>query len=114
VINGEPFDPDVIRANIKQNNAELWTLKSGGGWLHPVHIHLEEHQILTRDGKRPPVDEIARKDTTRIGENAVGSQGTGELQLFMQFRDFVGDYPIHCHNTVHEDHAMLARFEIVP
>jgi FtsP/CotA-like multicopper oxidase with cupredoxin domain len=114
VINGQPFDPDVIRAEIKQNTAELWTLGSGGGWMHPVHIHLEEHQILNRDGARPPVDEIARKDTSRIGENAVGSQDTGQLQLFMQFRDFLGDYPIHCHNTVHEDHAMLARWEVVP
>ena len=23
-----------------QNTVELWTLESGGGWIHPVHIHL--------------------------------------------------------------------------
>ena len=23
-------------------------------------------------------------------------------------RDWVGKYPMHCHNVVHEDHAMMA------
>jgi FtsP/CotA-like multicopper oxidase with cupredoxin domain len=31
VVNGQPFDPTAIRAFIKQNTAEMWTLKSGGG-----------------------------------------------------------------------------------
>jgi hypothetical protein len=25
---------------VGQNTVELWTLESGGGWIHPVHIHL--------------------------------------------------------------------------
>jgi len=34
--------------------------------------------------------------------------------LFFRFRDFTGKYPMHCHNTVHEDHAMMLRFDIGP
>jgi hypothetical protein len=30
----------------------------------------------------------------------------------MQFREFMGTYMEHCHNTVHEDNAMLIRWEI--
>jgi manganese oxidase len=30
----------------------------------------------------------------------------------MQFRDFGGMFMEHCHNTVHEDNAMLLRWEI--
>ena len=26
--------------NVGQNTVELWTMESGGGWIHPVHIHL--------------------------------------------------------------------------
>ena len=26
--------------DVGQNTVELWTLESGGGWIHPVHIHL--------------------------------------------------------------------------
>jgi len=29
------------------------------------------------------------------------------VELFFRFRDFRGDYPLHCHNVVHEDHAMM-------
>jgi hypothetical protein len=25
---------------VGQNNVELWSLESGGGWIHPVHIHM--------------------------------------------------------------------------
>jgi hypothetical protein len=54
------------------------------------------------------------KNSVRIGENAIGAQDAEGVRLFMQFRDFLGDYPIHCHNTVHEDHAMMALWQIVP
>jgi hypothetical protein len=30
----------------------------------------------------------------------------------MQFREFYGMFMEHCHNTVHEDHAMLVRWEL--
>ena len=30
-----------------------------------------------------------------------------QIELVMRFRDFRGDYPMHCHNTIHEDHAMM-------
>jgi hypothetical protein len=26
--------------NVGQNNIELWNFKSGGGWIHPIHVHL--------------------------------------------------------------------------
>jgi FtsP/CotA-like multicopper oxidase with cupredoxin domain len=115
VINGELFDPDVIRVRLQQNTAELWTFTGGNGWQHPVHVHMEEFQILSRNGKAQavPIDEKARKDVIRIGDSAVGTEGIGESQIFIQFRDFHGDYPLHCHNTVHEDHSMMVRFEVV-
>ncbi|MFN2408195.1 MAG: multicopper oxidase domain-containing protein [Pyrinomonadaceae bacterium] len=41
--------------------------------------------------------------------------GEGDkVRLFFRFRDFVGRYPMHCHNTIHEDHAMMLRFDIDP
>jgi len=114
VINGEPFDPTVIRAFPRQDTCEEWVLKSGGGWMHPVHIHLEEFQVLSRDGQVPPPEEGGRKDVVRIGEAALGAVGVGETRVAHNFRDWLGDYPMHCHNTVHEDHAMLLRWQVVP
>jgi FtsP/CotA-like multicopper oxidase with cupredoxin domain len=112
-INDKLFDPDVISAFIRRDSAEIWNLKSSGGWAHPFHVHFEEFQVLSRDGKPPPPDEVARKDIVNIGQAAVGQDGTGRASLFLQFRDFLGDYPVHCHNVVHEDRAVMVRFQVV-
>ena len=90
------------------NKREIWTLKNGGGgWDHPIHIHFEEGQILSRDGSlnNVPAWERGRKDVYRLRPG-------GELKITMQFRDWGGMFMQHCHNTTHEDHAMLMRWEI--
>ena len=30
----------------------------------------------------------------------------------MRFRDWTGRYVMHCHNVIHEDHAMMVRFVV--
>ena len=111
-VNGVFFNEE-ISAFIRQNTAEIWTFESGGGWVHPAHPHMEEFQIRTRDGKPPPIYEIARKDMVGVGENVIGTRNSGEVEVFIQFRDWLGDYPMHCHNTVHEDHGMMILFKVV-
>ncbi|MGK3999089.1 multicopper oxidase family protein [Sorangium sp. So ce1024] len=109
-INDEFFDVNEIRAKPRRNTAELWILRNdSGGWSHPVHIHLEEFRILSIDGRRPPAHLAGRKDVIELGRG-IG----GEVRIFMRFRDFVGRYPMHCHNTIHEDHAMMLRWDVVP
>jgi FtsP/CotA-like multicopper oxidase with cupredoxin domain len=107
-INGEFVDPNVTRFTVTQNTVEHWVLNNlSGDWQHPVHIHLEEHQILTRNRVAPSNFEVSRKDVTRLHQNE-------RIELFFKFRDWTGPYPIHCHNVVHEDHAMMMRWEIQP
>jgi FtsP/CotA-like multicopper oxidase with cupredoxin domain len=87
---------------------EIWTLvNNGGGWDHPIHIHFEEGQILARNGSasQVPAWEKGRKDVYRLRPG-------GSVTLTMQFRDWGGMFMEHCHNTVHEDNAMLLRWEI--
>ena len=87
---------------------EVWTLKNGGGgWDHPIHIHFEEGQVLARNGSAANVPEWerGRKDVYRLRPG-------GSITITMQFRDWGGMFMEHCHNTVHEDNAMLLRWEI--
>jgi FtsP/CotA-like multicopper oxidase with cupredoxin domain len=87
---------------------EVWTLKNAGaGWDHPIHIHFEEGQILARNGaaSNVPAWERGRKDVYRLRPG-------GSVTITMQFREFYGMFMEHCHNTVHEDHAMLVRWEL--
>ncbi|MFL5270547.1 MAG: multicopper oxidase family protein [Anaeromyxobacteraceae bacterium] len=103
----KPADMTNISAAPKPGTAELWTLvNGGGGWDHPVHIHFEEGQTLSRNGKPPPDwERLGRKDVYRL-------RPSGTVQLYMQFREFAGTFMEHCHNTQHEDHAMLLRWDI--
>ncbi|MGH9567994.1 MAG: multicopper oxidase domain-containing protein, partial [Candidatus Angelobacter sp.] len=87
---------------------EQWTLvNGGGGWDHPIHIHFEEGRILKRNGKANlvPSWEQGRKDVYRLRPG-------GSVTITLQFRDWGGMFMEHCHNTVHEDNAMLIRWEI--
>ncbi len=113
-VNGRFFDPDVFSAVIRQNTAEIWAFESPGGWVHPGHPHMEEFQILDRDGKPPPVEEVGRKDMLGVGDAVFGTDNSSKARIFLQFRDWLGDYPMHCHNTVHEDHGMMVLFNVVP
>ncbi len=52
----------------------------------------------------------ARKDVYRVGPELDAS---AEVEIAIRFREFLGSYVEHCHNTQHEDHAMLLRWDIV-
>jgi FtsP/CotA-like multicopper oxidase with cupredoxin domain len=89
---------------------EVWKITSGGGWNHPVHIHFEEGIVLNRDGKAPPEwEKWARKDVYRVGG---GPDSSASVEVAMHFREFAGTYVEHCHNTQHEDNAMLLRWDL--
>ncbi|MBC8210402.1 MAG: multicopper oxidase domain-containing protein, partial [Gammaproteobacteria bacterium] len=89
---------------------EIWTITTGGGWSHPIHVHFEEAVIISKDGALPPMWEIgARKDVFRIGNE---DDAAREIELAYHFREFAGSFVEHCHNTQHEDHAMLMRWDL--
>jgi FtsP/CotA-like multicopper oxidase with cupredoxin domain len=133
VINARPFDtalsipvrlnpfpgdeidtpPAVGSEETRRPDGEVWTIQnsSDSTWSHPIHIHMEEFRILWRKGiktpaAKPPDHEQCRKDVLRINPQE-------EVQVFIRFRDFLGKFPLHCHNVLHEDEAMMVRFDMV-
>ncbi|MEY4754112.1 MAG: hypothetical protein RJA44_1787 [Pseudomonadota bacterium] len=93
-----------------EGTMEIWYLKSPGGWDHPVHVHFEEGVILRRGGKAPPLwEKWARKDIFRLGPN---SDSQHDVEVAYRFREFAGTFVEHCHNTQHEDNAMLLRWDL--
>jgi FtsP/CotA-like multicopper oxidase with cupredoxin domain len=109
---GFGMDPRRISAAPSKNSGglEIWRLINSGTWSHPVHIHFEEGIILRRNGFEPPEwEKWARKDVYRLGPQV----DSGDLvEIALRFREFAGTYMEHCHNTQHEDHAMLLRWDI--
>ncbi|HET7474923.1 MAG TPA: multicopper oxidase domain-containing protein [Dermatophilaceae bacterium] len=127
LINGVEFDPTKVATSLKNpagrqplaqqkmNSFNLWEIRNGGGgWVHPFHLHMEEHRTVMRNGRdvtqggdRSHPDDVSREDLVALdpGEAVV---------IYRGFRDFVGPYVAHCHNLAHEDHAMMFGWEIAP
>ncbi len=128
-INGMVMDPNRIDAGVEQDSAEIWTLRNGGNiWSHPVHIHFTEFLVLEVNGV-PVYDRYQSSDHqqhTFLSDDKVIPIFMGgprrdvatllpndEVVIFLRFKDFLGKYVMHCHNVVHEDHAMMVRWDIV-
>jgi FtsP/CotA-like multicopper oxidase with cupredoxin domain len=127
LVNGRPFDPMSVATSLKNragkkplarqrvNSFNLWEIRNGGGgWVHPFHLHMEEHRTVmrnnrdvTRGGDTGHPEDVSREDLVALdpGESVI---------LYRGFRDFVGPYVAHCHNLAHEDHAMMFGWEITP
>lgn len=109
---GFNMDPRRLSAAPQKNRSglEVWRLINSGTWSHPIHIHFEEGIILRRNGEAPPEwEKWARKDVYRLGPQP----DSGDMvEIALRFREFAGTYMEHCHNTQHEDHAMLLRWDI--
>lgn len=104
---------DVVASGFREvfaapdlDDIEIWEIDNrSDGWHHPVHIHLVDFQVISRNGL-PPFDwERGPKDVVYVGEEE-------RVEVLMQFHPHRGKYMIHCHNTVHEDHDMMAQFSV--
>ncbi len=109
---GFEMDPQRLSAAPTKSSEglEVWRLVNSGTWSHPIHIHFEEGIILRRNGVEPPPwERWARKDVYRMGPQP----DSGDVvEIALRFREFAGTYMEHCHNTQHEDHAMLLRWDV--
>jgi FtsP/CotA-like multicopper oxidase with cupredoxin domain len=110
-INGQFMDCTRFRFAVQRNTTEWWILQNNsGGWQHPIHIHLEEFRVLSHQSQpggpriQPGNVEYGHKDIVQLRDN-------DRVELLVRFRDFNGGYPLHCHNTVHEDHQMMLLWE---
>lgn len=108
-INGETWDTMKIAAeDIGQNTWELWKFKTGGGWFHPVHIHLIDFFLLKREGSNyglQPYEDRSSKDVFYLGPGET-------IWVIARFGAHKGDYMFHCHNLIHEDNDMMRAVRI--
>ena len=124
LVNGLPFDPTTPMRSLqnpagnqplaeqRKGSLALWEIRNGGGgWVHPFHLHMEEHKIISRDGAPVP-DGRHPEDGSR--EDLINLDPSESVFIVRNFRDFVGKYVAHCHNLAHEDHAMMFGWDITP
>jgi FtsP/CotA-like multicopper oxidase with cupredoxin domain len=76
-----------------------------------MHLHMEEHRIVARNGKTAP---DGRHSDDSGKEDVVALDPSEEVIISRRFRTFCGPYVAHCHNLAHEDHNMMFGWEILP
>ncbi|KAK3939729.1 Cupredoxin [Diplogelasinospora grovesii] len=105
-INGVGFNEADKRvlANVPRGTVEVWELENGGGgWSHPIHVHLVDFKVLT--GLCTEYEAQGLKDVVWL---APGETVTVEAH----YAPWDGVYMFHCHNLIHEDHEMMAAFNV--
>jgi spore coat protein A len=116
---------------------EVWQLVNLTGDTHPIHLHLDPFQILSRRAiryeipeggiadrdltalitfERDPDDELDHtiddnerglKDTIRVNPNEI-------VEIAVRFNTYAGRYMYHCHILEHEDRDMMRPFVTMP
>jgi FtsP/CotA-like multicopper oxidase with cupredoxin domain len=108
-INGESWSTMKIAAeDVGQNTWELWKFRTGGGWFHPIHIHLIDFFLIKREGDfgLQPYEDRGSKDVMYLGPS-------NTIWVIARFGAHKGDYMFHCHNLIHEDNDMMRAMHIV-
>ncbi len=105
-INGMMFDPKRVDHRVRRGATERWRLRNTSHVTHYVHLHEEQWRTISRNGKRPPPWERGFEDTWRLDPGDV-------VDVAATFTDYPGLFMLHCHMLDHEDHGMMAQFEVV-
>ncbi|AGB15804.1 putative multicopper oxidase [Halovivax ruber XH-70] len=104
---------DPIEFTPQLGSTEIWELKNDDDHTHPIHLHLVAFDVIEREwhntdeGPRPPLpNERGGKDVVKVNPGET-------VRIAVEFKNFAGKYPFHCHILEHEEHDMMRMFEVV-
>ncbi|MFD6888693.1 multicopper oxidase family protein [Streptomyces sp. NPDC059957] len=100
-INGKEYEPGKALARPKLGQVEIWRFTTN--FHHPVHLHLDHFQVLSRSNRAIGAYDHGWKDTVDV-------RPAEAVEVVTRFTDYPGTYMIHCHNLEHEDMAMMGDF----
>ncbi len=107
-INDKWLSPRRADAVPALGQTERWILKNGGGgWAHPIHIHLSGFQVQSLNGRTPPKEIQFNNDTVAL-------EGGDEAEILIRFSTFTVPFALHCHILEHEDMRMMSVFDPQP
>jgi FtsP/CotA-like multicopper oxidase with cupredoxin domain len=102
---------------LKLNNRDEWTLTTAVD-SHPFHIHQNPFQVCSIEDKNqggpatypdgtPVLDRPVWKDTIMVPH-------WQKITTRTHYKEFTGQFVLHCHILSHEDLGMMQLVEIVP
>lgn len=102
-INHKQFDHNRIDYRSKLNTVEEWTIKNDSDEVHSFHIHTNDFQVMSINGK--PQANYGLRDTVDVPPR-------GNMVIRIRFLDYPGKTVLHCHILNHEDAGMMAVLQI--
>lgn len=106
-VNGLAYDDARVDHQVTLGSTEKWVLRNTSDMTHYVHLHQQQWRTVSRDGAPPPPWERGLEDTWKLDPGE-------EVVVAAAFTDHTGPFMVHCHMLDHEDHGMMATFEVVP
>ncbi len=107
-INNKKMDMKRIDEEININETEIWRIKNPSRMPHPFHIHGCSFKIISRNGKKPYLNEHGLKDTVLV-------YGKEIVEIIVKFEHIASKkfpYMYHCHILEHEDAGMMGQFTV--
>lgn len=100
-INGKEYEPGRALARPKLGQTEVWRFTTN--FHHPVHLHLDQFQVVSRNNRALGAFDHGWKDTVDL-------RPAEAVEVVTRFTDYPGTFMLHCHNLEHEDMAMMGDF----
>jgi FtsP/CotA-like multicopper oxidase with cupredoxin domain len=108
-INDRVRDMGRVVASVTEGTTEIWELRNDNGTPHSFHPHLVHFAVLSIDGRPPPPELAAWKDTLYVPPDS-------DIRIIARFdggSDPDTPYMFHCHVLRHEDRGMMGQFVVV-
>lgn len=100
-INDLAYRPGRPLATPRLGAVEIWRFVTD--FHHPIHLHLNHFQVLSRNERKPGPYDAGWKDTVDVRPSEA-------VEIVTRFTDYSGAFLLHCHNLEHEDMAMMGDF----
>jgi suppressor of ftsI len=104
LLNGMTIDPSRTDITMKLGSVEQWTLANTNEEWHTFHIHTNDFQVVSVNGKSLPYIDY---------QDNVALPPYSRTVILMHPTDFTGRFVLHCHITFHEDNGMMATVQVV-
>jgi suppressor of ftsI len=104
-IDNKQFNPNRVDAAPELGTTEQWTIRNTSDEQHPFHIHVDDVQVMSINGK--PYNANSQQDTVALPDNG------GQVVVRGQFHDFTGKFVYHCHILNHEDLGMMLVVDVL-
>jgi spore coat protein A len=117
---------------------EVWRLLNLTSETHPIHLHLSDFQVLSRqefegesygealeafrngEGPKPVLEDYLGDEVNgptkneRGNKDTVQAHGESVTTIVVKFGEYTGDTVWHCHILEHEDNDMMRPLRVVP